>query len=174
MTREEAIFILECVEAHGLADDAKRMAIEALKAAPTIEAEPVTKVYLVFSGCYSDRNVEAVFSDRKKAELFCAIHNRLYDVLGAYEIEEYNMDQIDASSDEITLCYVYRAVLTRLNGKYKLLHYYDPVIMTRENACKLMAESCIYVILEKDDREKAKKIIYDTIAEMNARAAGIA
>lgn len=34
MTREEAIFVLECVEAYGLADDAKRMAIEALKAKP--------------------------------------------------------------------------------------------------------------------------------------------
>lgn len=34
MTREEAIFVLECVEAHGLATEAKRMAIEALKAEP--------------------------------------------------------------------------------------------------------------------------------------------
>lgn len=32
MTREEAIMVLKMVEAHGLADEAKRMAIEALKA----------------------------------------------------------------------------------------------------------------------------------------------
>ena len=32
MTREEAIFVLECVRAHGLADEAKQMAIEVLKA----------------------------------------------------------------------------------------------------------------------------------------------
>ena len=34
MTRQEAIFILECVEAHGLAEDAKRIALEALKEEP--------------------------------------------------------------------------------------------------------------------------------------------
>ena len=31
MTTEQAIMVLECVEAHGLADEAKQMAIEALK-----------------------------------------------------------------------------------------------------------------------------------------------
>lgn len=31
MTRQQAIFVLENVDAHGLADDAKRLAIEALK-----------------------------------------------------------------------------------------------------------------------------------------------
>lgn len=31
MTRQQAIFVLENVDAHGLADDAKRIAIEALK-----------------------------------------------------------------------------------------------------------------------------------------------
>lgn len=31
MTRQQAIFVLESVEAHGLADDAKQLAIEALK-----------------------------------------------------------------------------------------------------------------------------------------------
>ncbi|MBO7093574.1 MAG: hypothetical protein J6W33_01535 [Spirochaetia bacterium] len=36
MTRTEAIFVLECVEAHGLADDARKMAIEALKVEPTL------------------------------------------------------------------------------------------------------------------------------------------
>ncbi len=36
MTREQAIFVLECVEAHGLADDAKRIAIEALKSEPIV------------------------------------------------------------------------------------------------------------------------------------------
>lgn len=34
MTREEAIQVLNMVEAHGLADEAKRMAIEALKDRP--------------------------------------------------------------------------------------------------------------------------------------------
>ena len=36
MTREDAIFVLECVKAHGLADDAKRVAIEALKSEPIV------------------------------------------------------------------------------------------------------------------------------------------
>lgn len=31
MTRDEAIIVLKMVEAHGLADEAKRMAVEALK-----------------------------------------------------------------------------------------------------------------------------------------------
>ena len=34
MTREEAIMVLKMVEAHGLADEAKRMAIEALNNEP--------------------------------------------------------------------------------------------------------------------------------------------
>ena len=36
MTREEAISVLKMVEAHGLADEAKKMAIQALQTEPKI------------------------------------------------------------------------------------------------------------------------------------------
>ena len=47
MTREEAIKVLNMVEAHGLADEAKRMAIEAL------EQEPKTGHWIMTSDYYT-------------------------------------------------------------------------------------------------------------------------
>ena len=45
MTNEDAIFVLSCVEAHGLAEEARKMAIEALKAEPVKHGRwiPVTE-----------------------------------------------------------------------------------------------------------------------------------
>lgn len=46
-------------------------------------------IYIVTSGAYSDYSIRAIFADRKKAELYCAMHEREYC---APEIEEWETE----------------------------------------------------------------------------------
>lgn len=50
------------------------------------------KVYIVTQGEYSDYHIEEVFTDREKAEIFCATLNEKYYAFP--EIEEYETDKV--------------------------------------------------------------------------------
>lgn len=49
------------------------------------------KVYIVTSGEYDDYYIEKVFSDRKSAELYCALLSEDAQVDGRYRVEEYEI-----------------------------------------------------------------------------------
>ena len=59
MTRKEAIKILHMVEAHGLADEAKRMAIKALEQEPCTDAISRSEAIRVASGYCHTANISA-------------------------------------------------------------------------------------------------------------------
>lgn len=46
------------------------------------------KIYIATSGCYSDYSIDAVFTDRKKAEMYCAIHNQVDQDIEEWETED--------------------------------------------------------------------------------------
>lgn len=73
------------------------------------------KIYVVTEGEYSDYHICAVFDDKKKAELYCAVReekdfldNKCYVFGDEYMIEEYDTDDIDI---EGTVYYGVRAVI---------------------------------------------------------------
>lgn len=49
------------------------------------------KVYIVTDGCYSDYGIEAVFTDDKKAKLYCAAH----------ESDDMRIEEYDTENNEI-------------------------------------------------------------------------
>lgn len=73
------------------------------------------KIYVITEGDYSDYHICAVFTDKKKAELYCAINeekdfvnNNCYVFGDEYMIEEFDTDDVNI---EGTVYYGVRAVL---------------------------------------------------------------
>lgn len=131
-------------------------------------------VYIVQQGAYSSRDIVAVFSNKSKAELFCANRNSEFNDYDGYDVIEWGVDDADILSDE-TPTYVYKVELETRNGKTEHKWVNAPVIMTLRNAYKLKSkEDAFYILLDEDDRPKARKIADDKVAEINARKAGIA
>lgn len=106
------------------------------------------KIYIVTAGEYSDYHIEAVFTDKKQAELFCAIHE--------YDLEEYEADEIQIDT----------------NKKPKKIWHFckhrkneSLTIWTKGMTLDEMEDFSQYVktiSLDADiDEEKAKKIICD-------------
>ena len=56
------------------------------------------KVYVVTSGTYSDYCIEAIFSDKKKAEVYSGIHS--YN-----EVEEWEVDEVDVNVNTEIISY---------------------------------------------------------------------
>lgn len=118
------------------------------------------KVYIVTSGCYSDYSIDAVFTDRKKAEMYCAIHNE----------EDQDIEEWETEDDSIT---VDKPVLKRWVG-----------IRTRDGVSKVEEEGyCLNSIFHVHEKyyyggydriimstsidktaEQAQKIMYDKLA----------
>lgn len=57
------------------------------------------KVYIVTAGDYSDYHIVAVFANQKKAELYCATHNK-GDVYEPYYVEEWETEDTKIESKE--------------------------------------------------------------------------
>lgn len=141
------------------------------------------KVYVVTSGAYSDYCIEAVFTDRRKADAYCAAHNTPDSwTWTAFQVEEYEaMDDNVESAEEI----VYRFYVSQPELKHPFI--YDPVPMTRASAewdeSKAYKRDSMYdsafphhlhfVYLSEPNKEKARKIVQDRYAQWKAERAGI-
>lgn len=126
-------------------------------------------VYVVEQGCYSDREVVGVFSSEEKAIRFCALHNKADDSSDACEYSAFELDEWGADGD-ITPVWVYQAYQWTLD-KWHVA--FKQVLSTKEIQKLPKYESCFWIILKSRDDEKAKKIMYDKLAERKAREAGI-
>ena len=135
------------------------------------EREMEKKIYLVTAGDYSSYHVEAVFSEKRGAELFAATKNDSDD-WEEYRIEEYELDpaKFDGS---VKTQYLYT-----IDSYDKLT---KPCIFTEEGLAKKIIHDrdwAIYdlgdfIILPERDDEKAKKIAQDRIARKKANEQGI-
>ena len=129
------------------------------------------KVYLVTAGDYSDYHVEAVFSEKRGAELFAATKNDSDDYY-EYRIEEYELDpaKFDGS---VKTQYLYT-----IDVRGNLL---GPCVFTEDGLAKKITHDrewgyCDlddFIILPERDDEKAKKIAQDRIARKKANEQGI-
>ena len=126
---------------------------------------------MVTAGDYSDYHVEAVFSEKRGAELFAATKNDSDDWY-EYRIEEYELDpaKFDGS---VKIQYLYTI------GRHDKLQ--GPCVFTEEGLAKKIIHdrewyTCDiddFIILPEQDDEKAKKIAQDRIARKKANEQGI-
>ena len=123
------------------------------------------EIYIVTAGCYSDYHIEAVFTSRRKAELYVAAHCNTDNI----DIEEYETADEKITDKNEVIGYLFSAKLSyskrwvvpeylygeaRFEPKSKTLKWYE--IWLREN-----------------DPIKARKILQDRIAQHKAEIAGL-
>ena len=125
------------------------------------------KVYIVTKGCYSDYHIEAVFTSRRKAELYVAAHNanQYSDYIG---IEEAETDDEKITDKNEVIGYLFRAEHDISIG------WYVPVYCCGEMQFKPKSEKLKWyeIWLPENIPIKAKKILRDRIAQHNAESAG--
>ena len=123
-------------------------------------------VYVVTDGEYSDYHIEAVFTDKEQAELYCATHNLQTDSIEEYDTEEHKFESatpvysrwnfhIEEKNGKTTL-YIGNATFTTKKEdvfKKDIHHYYGTHVYA-------------YIALDKDaTREQAEKALYDRYAK---------
>ena len=135
------------------------------------------KVFIVTSGEYSDYHIDAVFSNRRDAEIFCANHDKGF--YGSPEIEEYEID-IDVSQMDADIVYAYvvrdgKIESTDIIRKSKIKKFQENA-KYMDNWYKRMENKKgkgICVFLTKPNKSKALKIAQDKLAEQKALEEGI-
>lgn len=127
------------------------------------------KVYIVTEGSYSDYHIEAVFTDKGQAELYCAVHEDT-------KIEEYEADEyrIEGKADDLKERWIYEVGLNIFGIKYKSLY---PDGLTFDDVEEIEARRFPRPIItltktfEKNtDEEKIQKIMLDRYAQLEYEA----
>ena len=123
-------------------------------------------VYVVTSGEYSDYGISAVFTDKEKAEIYCAAHSDKYDE--NYYIEEYDTEEVEIESSKPPKC-KWRMVF----DKYGVLSQFGTSsTLTFRELNQIIPgrnRTCVIATLDKDiPKEKAEKIICDRFAKWKA------
>ncbi len=134
------------------------------------------KVFVVTSGEYSDYHIDAVFSNIRDAEIFCANHDKGF--YGSPEIEEYEID-IDVSQMDADIVYAYvvrdgKIESTDIIRKSKIKKFRENA-KAMDNWYRRMENKGkgICVFLDKPSKTKALKIAQDKLAEQKALEEGI-
>ena len=113
------------------------------------------KIYIVADGDYSDYHIEAVFTEKKRAERFAALHKLGY-------VSEWEADERQIEGD-IDVCVVHAFGV--YNGFFDLNTHYFSDRKVEGVRTSLWGNVTIYVSLEKFDSSKAKKIAEDMYAQ---------
>ena len=139
-------------------------------------SNPMNKVYVITRGEYSDYAIEAIFTNLEAAEKYCAVHPIEYG--DEAMIEEWDI----SDGSEIECEKVYRAISFSMseNGrlysteiKYSTKPFILDICYDRYANRRITREisGCIPVNKSIEDREVAKKIIFDHVAKWKAEQA---
>lgn len=122
------------------------------------------KVYIVTSGEYSDYGIRKVFTDKEKAELYCAMHDGGYD---PYYVEEWETDDVEIE----TMKPYFRRWEAKISPSGRLIWIDDTCTFSEKNCitkCKNYYGEWFYIVTASLDKgkteEEAKKIIFDRLA----------
>jgi len=122
------------------------------------------KVYIVTSGEYSDYGINRVFTDKERAELYCAMHEGGCD---PYFVEEWETDDVEISTTKP----YYRRWEAKITPSGLLLWIGDACTFTEKNSIEKYRNyngSWFYIVIATLDKDKtedeAKKIIFDRLA----------
>lgn len=129
-------------------------------------------IYIVTRGEYSDYHIEAVFTNREQAKLYCATHN---DGWGECQIEEWETDEIKLDSSQ-ELCEKWHGTFDfegNLTDFYNLgLSLRKPIKwgVRKWGRIEYFVTVCVP---EGTDKDKVKKIMCDNFAQHKAELLGV-
>lgn len=113
-------------------------------------------VYVTLEGEYSDIHIEAVFTDRMQAAVYCATHP------GAW-IEEYEADSVKLESSKEP------KTIWRLYWK----GYFEDVNYTFEDVQEFSDSYCEVSLPANIEAKEAEKILRDKYAKWKAENSGV-
>lgn len=125
------------------------------------------KIYIVTSGEYSDYGIRAVFTDQRKAELYCALHESKFDHHMVEEWEtEYVVTKTNAKVMKIVDARVDNDGSIYINDRvFTFEKNFEPTVRLKYDYFSSEYYS-VEVLLEADaSEEKEKKIVFDTLAK---------
>ena len=141
----------------------------------------MSKVYIVTSGEYSDYHIDAVFTEREKAEQYCAVNNKCGEYSDFHNIEEYDVDKANDSKTEVV--YAFHVDPTRKPTVEEIYYLENGKIDAFKKKVKGWSRSGDilkdyysldrFVFLRENNPEKAKKIVVDRVAKAKAEKEGI-
>jgi len=128
------------------------------------------KVYVIFSGQYSDWNVHGFFNNKDEAMKYCAFKNKSKeDSWDEYYVKE--IDQIFADVKNIKLCYYHEIVFDYKNKNFVMrdepdrFDYYigesKPIHLLQN-----MRYNWIAIKVNANDRNHAEKIAQDIVGQL--------
>lgn len=115
------------------------------------------KIYIVTDGEYSDYHIEAVFTDKKKAEIYASLHNCDW-------VEEFETHDDNITGDVEPWC-IHSFICSSSGLIFLESHYSIKKIHTVRNDFRGIT---VFVSLNEFDEEKALKIAQDMLAEFKA------
>lgn len=122
------------------------------------------KVYIVTSGEYSDYGIRRVFTNKEKAELYCAMHGGGCD---PYYAEEWEVDDVEIDTTKPYM----RQWEARITPSGRMTWICGKCTFDEENAISKYRNyngSLFYIVIATLDKDKteeeAKKIIFDRLA----------
>lgn len=138
------------------------------------------RVYIVTAGCYSDYHIEAVFTEKENAVLYCAVRGLHEDDIEEWEANEYKYNADPAKKKYL---YIFRAVPQ--GWTFRIEDEEDEVLTIGDEGVTLEEPTynsnvigyrdwvVVKVVLKEKDKGKAKKIAIDTVSEWVAKKRGI-
>lgn len=132
------------------------------------------KIYLIVSGEYSDYGVHGFFTDKTKAEKYCALKNSLDKCYDIYSVEECGNLQKGFIESGIEVKYEHTFYVDQ-HGIFRDWPWFDIVIRSKgTNRIKRRDDGyIIYVYLSEANRDKALKIAQDMYTKFKAEQSGI-
>jgi len=125
------------------------------------------KIYIATSGEYSEYQIEAVFTSKKKAESYCALHECF--------LEEYDTEAVTVETNREPLIMWYATI--GINNEIKRLNKCAYTFKVKEQigTDRYTNRVCsIYVSLPaKYDEQQVRKLISDRMAKINAKNNGL-
>lgn len=132
-------------------------------------------IYIVTSGIYSEYHIDEVFTDKEKAEMYCAVRNgdqKSYEDYNNYQVEVHECadDNVQGKIDVQYQFTVYEGS-TEPPRRYDLIFKMSPWNENHILPKPFHARAIVY--LTKNDPDLAFKIGKDMLAKYKAEQAGI-
>ena len=133
-------------------------------------------VHVVTSGEYSDYGIDQIFTNKKQAELFCAVHNSKNPYGYACHVEEWATDEVKLEGE---VYYGIKILTHKTRSNNLIIDYTEQLYSTKPIAVEVTTPNscgyfnCTIPTTQAHDNEQRKKIAEDYLAKMQAEKEGL-
>lgn len=133
-------------------------------------------VYVVTSGAYSDYGIDQIFTNKKQAELFCAVHNSKNPYGYDCHVEEWATDEVKLEGE---VYYGVKVLAHKTRSDNLIIDCAEELYSTKPIVVEVTTPNnggyfnCTIPTTQAHDNEQRKKIAEDYLAKMQAEKEGL-